>query len=294
MILRPYDNETARLLANPPTPGQNRHEWLFRVQARLIRAGVAPAAVTAHMEAFCSAAGWGDRAKEVSANTEKIVATAGNPPPAPEARTPRWPEACEEERRRRYATPPMFSGQPLVVEPGAVLRGLYRGDVETWVCAAKSVFSASTWRLADLLPVAGQFEFIVANPMRAEMGATALGKPSGRSKSNACTERDRRYLVVEFDTGDMLRDQIAVLSSLHASAAPLALAVCSGGKSIHGWFNVSGLSPYRRRVWFALAAYLGADVSLWDTSKLVRMPGGHRRGSGATHDILYWEPEHAV
>ncbi len=294
MILRPYDSETARLLANPPTPGQNRHEWLFRVQSRLIRAGVAPTAVTARMEAYCSAAGWGDRAKEVAANTEKVMRTRDNPPPRPEARTPRWPEPCGDERVRRFATAPMFTGEPVAVDEGEVLRGLYRGDVEPWVCAAKSVFSASTWRLADLLPVAGQFEFIVANPMRAEMGATVLGRPSGRSKANACTECDRRYLVVEFDTGDMLRDQIAVLSSLHTPAAPLALAVFSGGKSIHGWFNVSDLTPYRRRVWFALAVYLGADASLWDTSKLVRMPGGHRRGSGACHDILYWEPEHAA
>lgn len=289
--LRPYDAETARLLASPPEAGQNRHEWLFRVQARLYRAGLTPAAIVERLEAGCRARGWDDRVKELQGNMDKIVATADLPAPPPSARAPAWPAPNHDERVRRYATPPLFSGRPVDADTAAVLHRLY-GDPEAWVCAAKIIYRASTFRLADIAPMAAQYEFIVPNAMRAERGTTALGKPSERTKSNACREQDRRFMVVEFDTGDTVRDQAAVLSSLHSPAAPLCLAVFSGGKSVHGWFNVSALGVWERRVWFAQAAYLGADASLWDTSKLVRMPGGRRHGGGG-QEILFWEPEHA-
>ena len=56
--LRPYAARTAQLLANPPETGGGRHEWLFTVQAQLVRQGFAPDKVEAAMEAYCRAAGW--------------------------------------------------------------------------------------------------------------------------------------------------------------------------------------------------------------------------------------------
>jgi hypothetical protein len=127
----------------------------------------------------------------------------------------------------------------------------------------------------------------VANPMTAEVADNG----SKRNKTIASHPDARKYAVIEFDTRETRQEQAAVLSSLHSIRTPLVMAVWSGGKSIHGWFNVAALSPYEKLYFFRFAAYLGADESLFDMSKLVRMPGG-RRNTGQHQGIIYWEPEH--
>ena len=96
--------------------------------------------------------------------------------------------------------------------------------------------------------------------------------------------------MVEFDAGDALRDQCAVLSSLSSPAAPLVMAVWSGGKSIHGWFDVSALRRSDKRRFFQFARLLGADNALWNTAALVRMPGGVR-DNGARQSVCYFRPQ---
>lgn len=295
MILRPYSADTAALLASPPAPGENRHEWLFRVQLRLIRSGVAPEAVTRRLAAYCADVGWQDRLRELEPNAAKAISVLDAPPVSAEDRRPSWPAASHAERRSRFGADPMFDPLASVPAPPAeILRGLFAtsANPDPWVCAARNIYRASTFRLSDLMPVAPRFEFIVANRMRQETGRTGTGRTSDRTKANAATEATRRWLVVEFDTGDSLPEQAAVLSSLHTPRAPLALVVWSGGKSLHGWFNVAGLTRHERRVWFSLPAFLGADVSLWDLAKLVRMPGGVRSSNGVQQRVAYWEPEH--
>lgn len=98
-------------------------------------------------------------------------------------------------------------------------------------------------------------QFIVPNPMTALRGRTKARKLSAHVLSNT---GPRRFLVVEFDFDEMrsaeearllgrLRqerfdviDLCATLLLHLAEKAPLAMAVHSGGKSIHGWFWGSG------------------------------------------------------
>ena len=66
-------------------------------------------------------------------------------------------------------------------------------------------------------------------------GATKQGKRSQQTQANT---GPRRFLVIEQDAGAS-DEQAAVLVHL-AARVLLALALPSGGKSIHGWFRCAG------------------------------------------------------
>ena len=134
-------------------------------------------------------------------------------------------------------------------------------------------------------------QFIVPNPMTALVGLTKTGKLSAHALSN--TGR-RRFLIVEFDfdpsnsaeearllarlgtEGRDIRDLCAALLLHLAEKAPLALAVYSGGKSLHGWFYCAGIAEEKVVRFFHYAVLLGGDRANWNTSQFARMPDGLR------------------
>jgi hypothetical protein len=114
-------------------------------------------------------------------------------------------------------------------------------------------------------------------------------KPTAREQAvqgQRLRHEQLKYLVVEFDLHEPPEWQAAQLSSLHSPACPLCLAVWSGGKSIHGWFNAAGLSPYEKKLFFLFAAYLAPTGRSGTTPRCYRMPGGVRR-TGRRQAILY-------
>jgi hypothetical protein len=148
-------------------------------------------------------------------------------------------------------------------------------------------------------------EFIVPSPMTARHGATKEGKVSAHAVSNT---GPRRFLIVEFDFEAAaseeeahLLDSLAVEDRdvkdlcaallLHlAERAPLALALHSGGKSLHGWFYCAGVAE--ERVWrtFQYAVSLGADRANWTASQFTRMPDGLRE-NGSRQTAYFLNPE---
>jgi hypothetical protein len=282
----PFSHKLAVMLANPPAPGAGRHHWLFCVAASLIRQGARPAEVERVLIENAKAAGWADRVGDIS---RAVAAIAHRKTPALPGI---WmPERSEEARAAALKTRPIFAPVPAGLHAVEILSVLFRPSELVCVGLAQNRFFTVSRDAA--LPWAPRAPFVVANPMRAPTGLTQEGKVSPRCLNNACLPSQRRYIVVEFDTGDTLEDQIRLLSSLHTRAAPLALAVFSGGKSIHGWFNVSALAPREKLYLFRRGALLGCDASLWDICKLVRMPGG-LRDTGARQEVFYWEIEHAA
>lgn len=283
-VLRPFSPACAALLANPPETGRGRHHWLFRVAAKLQASDWKPEKIRAGLLAICTDRGWGDRSGKTLDDIMDKLAKGG--PADAAARNPyavAWPEPNDSLRRLRHSFPPIFDpDEGTDLAPADVLPVLFPGD--PLVCVGWAVNRATTLPLSALLPNAAKAPFIVANPMTAEAGPTG----SARSLANASPRWARKYLVVEFDTGESRAEQAAVLSSLHTPEAPLVLAVWSGGKSIHGWFAVPG--PADALALFSLAALLGADESLFDMSKLVRMPGG-TRDNGQRQTILHFNPE---
>ena len=148
-------------------------------------------------------------------------------------------------------------------------------------------------------------QFIVPNPMTAKQGLTREGKLSAHALSNT---GPRRFLIVEFDFDASNSDEEACLLErlaterrdvrdlcgallLHlAEKAPLALAVHSGGKSLHGWFFCAGVPEETLWHTFQHAVSLGADPANWTPSQFARMPDGLRE-TGRRQTVYFFNPE---
>lgn len=144
------------------------------------------------------------------------------------------------------------------------------------ICGGLIKTHAKIQTVQDWLKVAGDYQFVVPNPMRGAHGLNKLGKKSARCQSNV---RYRRLLVAEFDDKALSKAMQAQLLSALDRIVPLKLAVDSGGKSLHGWFQVDHLSERNQVRFYMAACALGADPSRWDICGFVRMPGGTRKES---------------
>jgi hypothetical protein len=147
-------------------------------------------------------------------------------------------------------------------------------------------------------------QFIVPNPMTKLWGRTREGRLSAHALSNTGM---RRFLIVEFDfdgnssveemrlleelasEGRDVRDLGAALLLHLAETAPLALAVYSGGKSLHGWFYCAGVAEERVLRFFRYAVSLGADPAHWTRSQFARMPDGIRE-NGRRQTVYFFNP----
>jgi len=138
------------------------------------------------------------------------------------------------------------------------------------------------WGDADLALA----QLIVPNPLRKTAGITKRGTTSAHCRDAVGA---RRYLVVECDSGLSHDQQAAILEHLRTkTAARLVCAVLSGGKSLHGWFEVAGVPAERLRRWFAYAVRLGADPRMWLPEQFARLPDG-RRENGAAQNVIFLE-----
>jgi len=148
-----------------------------------------------------------------------------------------------------------------------------------------------------------ELEFIVPNPMTARQGLTRTRKLSAHALTST---GPRRFLIVEFDfaegstcetrllsklkaEGRDIRDLSAALLLHLAEMAPLALAVYSGGKSLHGWFYCAGVAEENVSRFCSYAAALGADRATWVRSQFARMPDG-LRDNGKRQSVYFFNP----
>lgn len=271
-------------LENPPEPG-NRNVWLFTVAKRACHFASEKKVRALLLQV---AAQWTDRDFTPEIDRAVTRAFSENPQvssfsPQPSDRLP-WPPFNPAAWTRRLNTPIPFPEEPLDITTEEVIDRLFPSN--PLICAAQDIRSAITQKREAWRGKEAAMQFIVANPMTAKTGLNQSGKLSNRCHDNA-TKR-RRYLVVEFDRGEICH-QAAILSSLSTESTPLVLVVWSGGKSLHGWFDVQCLSEYQKHRFFRHAVFLGADPTLWDHAKLVRMPGG-RRDNGQTQHIFHFAP----
>jgi hypothetical protein len=120
--------------------------------------------------------------------------------------------------------------------------------------------------------------------MTARAGLTHEGKESAHALSITGT---RRFLVIEQDSGSV-DDQAAIAMHL-AEYAPLAVALHSGGKSIHAWFFCAGQSDGRLQKFMRHAVRHGADSATWTPSQFVRVPDG-TRDNGQRQTVFFFNP----
>jgi hypothetical protein len=174
------------------------------------------------------------------------------------------------------------------------------------LCVGRSVNACWTkprefWRGREF-----NFQFIVPNPMAKETGVKTDGKESQRCLDNT---GPRAFVVIEFDITEdgvwaqYVRDwRSRGIATIDANVAliielatrglprlPLALAVHSGGKSVHAWYPCGGFTDEQVRPFMARAVRLGADKATWTRCQLVRMPDGTRE-NGNRQRVHYFAP----
>jgi hypothetical protein len=273
------------LLSAPPRRGEGLNLWLYRV-ARVLHPYREPAELIELLRA--TTAGEPIKHGEIERAVKRSKATAWHPGQPPLPLAPAWPKVNLEQRDAVIASGPdlvdLWEISPVRFEDSnphteEIIDALFPGD--PLLCAGRSNSDFDTRLRSEWRGTLATLQFIVPNPMTAPTGLTQDGKESAHALSNT---GPRWYLVIEQDRGTV-DEQAAVLYHL-AQQAPLALAVHSGSKSLHGWFYCLGQIGERLRIFMRDAATLGADPATWSRVQFVRMPGG-RRADGE-HQVVYF------
>jgi hypothetical protein len=153
------------------------------------------------------------------------------------------------------------------------------------VCVAHEKHSFCTAKLNEILKNTklSEWQYIVANPMYREWGRTKSGRLSMRCLDNVGS---RWYCIVEFDSGTL--DEQCACHRYLSDLMPLKLLVFSGGKSIHGWYDVYDLEESESKKFMNKAVSIGADSALWILCQLTRIPGGTNSKTDAKQEIIYF------
>lgn len=281
----PFSNRILVLLSEAPKAGDT-HRWLAQVAAGLRDCVPQPERCYAFLRACCDCC----VKHRMIPDAEIQAAVRFGYGLAAQPTTPQvnWPERNDRfivETLQASAVKDLFDpAKDTGITAQEALAGLFAPDelvCGAWVVERPIVKRAAEWYKAGLA------QFVCANPMRALQVYTDAGKQQRRCKANVLT---RRWIVAEFDQPDFSKAVQARLISALAMLLPLRLVVDSGGKSLHAWFTCEGLGEQEAGRFFYTACALGADRTLWDASKFVRMPGGIRTKNTQSirQKIVYW------
>jgi hypothetical protein len=279
------------LLGSPPRRGSGLNNWFYRV-ARVLH----PYRDVAEIVELLRAATAGEPVNhgEIERAVEQSKATAWKPgqPLQIKPQTSPWPTLNAEQREaivlRGGGLVDLWENSPVrfkdnAADTEALIDALFPGN--PLLCAGRSNCDFATRTRDEWRGELTALQLIVPSPMSALTGITQEGKESAHTLSNT---GPRRFLVIEQDDGT-IDEQAAVLLHL-AERAPLALAVHSGSKSIHGWFYCAGQSEERLQKFMRYAVSLGADHATWTRSQFVRMPDG-TRDNGKRQTVYFFNPE---
>jgi len=279
------------LLACPHT-GEGVHNWLFKV-ARQLHAHMPALEIVSLLERMSENCGRFVPRSEIVAAVQKSLGCAWQPGNrSPIQAAPKWPSVNQEQRAAIIrdggglvdlweASPARFDDNESHTE--ALIDALFSGN--PLLCCGRTQYDFDTKPRGKWRGNLSKQQFIVPSPMIKWVGQTKEGKESAH-----CLDATgpRRFLVIEQDRGT-IDEQAAVLLHL-AVRAPLALAVHSGRKSIHGWFFAAGQSEERLCAFTRFAVSLGADGATWCRSQFVRMPDGTRE-AGKRQTVYFFNPE---
>jgi hypothetical protein len=277
------------IVANPPQSGEGFHNWLFRAARALWKCGRTENDIRAVLENSTVHCGRRVTAREIDdavKNSQKSVFQPKSDQWRP------WPSVNAEQREAVLASgaglvdlweisPVRFEDNESHTEK--IIDALFPGDL--LLCAGRTNRDFATQTREEWRGKLAVLQLIVPSPMTARIGHTQDGKESAHTLE---ATGSRRFLVIEQD-GGTIDEQAAVLLHL-AERAPLAAAVHSGSKSIHGWFYSAGQTEEKLRTFMRYAVSLGADDAMWTPSQFVRMPDG-LRDNGKRQTVYFFNPE---
>ena len=278
-------------LASHPHRGEGLNVWLFSAALRLHRY-MSDAEIVNYLASIV--AGEPLQPGEIERAVRRSHDNAGTPgTKIIVPKVPKWPSVNQEHRK-------------VVIRDNGLLVDLWESSPHRFddsekpqtewlidqlfpdnplLCVGQSSRSFCTRTREELRGKLSTLALIVPSPMSARTGLTQDGKQSEHSLENT---GPRRFLIVEQDTGTV-DEQAAILLHL-AKQAPLALAVHSGSKSLHGWFYCAGKSEEITRRFMRKAVSIGADPATWTRSQFVRMPDG-TRDKGKRQPVYFFNPE---
>jgi hypothetical protein len=178
----------------------------------------------------------------------------------------------------------------LRVDTRAIIEDLFPEDALI-CCSREKAWGTETRLIPEFGDELDRFSFIVPQAMTTREGLTQ-DKPPKKGPRTLNNTGPWRFFVYESDSLS-LDKQAAVIYTL-ASIQPLALAVFSGGKSIHAYFYVGALSEQELLEFQCLAIRLGGCTGPLNRCQLVRMPGGVNRSTKRQQEVPYFDPSVTV
>jgi hypothetical protein len=278
------------LLSAPPTRGEGLNTWLFRA-ARVLHHRRQPGEIIELLRAIV--AGEIIKPGEIERAVDRSASCGWRPGgDKMQLRPGPWPKVNKEQREAIIGTgrvlADLWEASPTKCDEDGptcerIIDDLFPAN--SLLCVGKSSSEFVTRPREALRGHLDKMRLIVPSPMSAMTGLTQDGKESEHTLKNT---GQRRFLVIEQDNGDS-DSQAAVLLHL-AERAPLALALHSGSKSLHGWFYCQNCSENMLRRFMAYSVSLGADKATWSRSQFVRIPEGTRE-NGRRQTAFYLNPE---
>jgi hypothetical protein len=283
------------MLDAPPQAGEGVHYWLFRV-ARQLHEHLPAGEIVRLLKDKTAMCGRHVSEREIVTAVQNALPVAWRPGTKPIATVSKWPEVNQQARNeiiRDGSLADLWELSPVRIESNEpkteeIIDRLFPGN--PLHCCGSSSQSFATRPRDDWRGQLAGMALVVPSPMTAKTGQTKDGRESEHSLANT---GNRRFLVVEFDTGT--GDEHAALLIHLAGFAPLVCAVHSAGKSLHGWFYVGRSAGNKIEKFFRYAVSLGADRATWTRSQFVRMPDGTRdTGQRQTVYFLNFKPLEAA
>jgi hypothetical protein len=282
-----------RMLESPPDADEGVHDWLFCV-ARQLHWHLPAGEIFSLLKSRVANCGRFVPDREIISAVQNSLACAWQPGNQTKSicAAPKWPSVNQEQReaiiRDGAALVDLWENSPVRFDDNnahteASIDALFLGD--PLLCCGLSDSDFDTRLRSEWRGELSALQLIVPSPMTARSGLTQDGQQSPHALS---ITGQRRFLVVEFDQGDV-DDHAALLWHL-ALKAPLAMVVHSGSKSLHGWFFCAGQPEERLLQVMRYCVSLGADRATWSRSQFVRMPDGLRE-NGKRQVVYYFNPE---
>lgn len=279
-------------LDNPPRTGEGVHSFLFSV-ARQLHAHLPAIAIVDLLQDCVANCGRHVPRSEIVSAVQNALLCAWQPGnrSQPIQAAPKWPSVDQEQRaaivRDSGGLVDLWEQSPERIQDNeshseTLIDRLFPGNPP--LCCGKTQGDFKTLPRSQWRGQLAQMQFIVPSPVTKWRGHTKDGRESEHTLDAV---GKRRFLVIEQESGTI--DEQAVLLLHLASRAPLALAVHSGSKSIHGWFYCLGQPEEKLHSFVRYAVSLGACTSTWCRSQFVRMPDG-LRDNGKRQTVYFFNP----
>lgn len=237
------------LLSSPPRHGEGVHNYCFRL-ARVLHPYRTAMEIVETLRALLVDCGRTVPESEILdavRNSKACAWTPGTSTPRT-ARQPQWPSINVEQREAVIATGlglvDLWEASPVRFEDTEahteeIIDTLFPGN--PLLCAGRTSYEFAVLERDKWRGKLAALQFVVPSPMSAKLGRKKNPKPGESEWSEHTLDNTgaRHFLVVEFDAGTS-DDHAATLLHLKQRGAPLALAVHSGNKSLHGWFRCDG------------------------------------------------------